>query len=413
MNANLLRNAQRMSKSYPTRSESMPPAVPEINLPPPVEPPLPPPVPAHIKEGLAPSSTIAGRGFPLQNQVPDDRNSNLYLGQYIHSREPSSASAQSPTIPTAVQSKPLPKVEPEAIPPPRQQSMEAGFHNLNTSSYISDASDYGDGFKVTPPSPPPPPREAARPPPIDTSIARQSMDVSMPPPMDAVEPYEPAPTGLGVQGLEEPSNRLSLVMRPVPIDDPSDTAEQRANRIRSFYKEYFDENRPDPVGYYDDGYYDDGYYGEYLDDGAIFDPETGQFVVAGAPYAQPVTRRAMTPPPRAPPRFRGPPRGHHTSGSMSQFSGPRGRSVMSARSAPKRRLPPPKALQSLPTPHKISADNMAINPIDFAPPVSFRERQNGRRPDSPLGASRPYSPSVRSHIPLASPYNELSPMPSP
>lgn len=56
---------------------------------------------------------------------------------------------------------------------------------------------------------------------------------------------------------------------------------------------------------------------------------------------------------------------------------------------------------------------MVFNPIDFAPPVSFRERQNGMRPDSPLGTPRPYSPSVRPHTPLASSFDDLAAMPSP
>jgi len=56
---------------------------------------------------------------------------------------------------------------------------------------------------------------------------------------------------------------------------------------------------------------------------------------------------------------------------------------------------------------------MTFNALDFAPPTSFRDRQAGRRPDSPLGVARPYSPAVSPHVPLASPFNELSAMPSP
>lgn len=87
---------------------------------------------------------------------------------------------------------------------------------------------------------------------------------------------------------------------------------------------------------------------------------------------------------------------------------------MSGRMGPPRRpLPPPSTLTSLPTPHKLTEDSMVFNPIDFAPPVSFRDRQNGMRPDSPLGSARPYSPSVRPHTPLAGSYDELPVMPSP
>jgi hypothetical protein len=154
----------------------------------------------------------------------------------------------------------------------------------------------------------------------------------------------------------------------------------------------------------------------------VFDPATGSFVVAQPqmPFAQPVTRRAMTPPPRAPPRFRSGsnPRGPHMSnGSMSssgRFMPPRNMSSMSGRlPGPRAPLPPPAPLSSLPTPSKLKEDSMVFNALDFAPPVSYRERQNGMRPDSPLGAPRPYSPSVRPHTPLVSAYDDLAVMPSP
>jgi hypothetical protein len=122
----------------------------------------------------------------------------------------------------------------------------------------------------------------------------------------------------------------------------------------------------------------------------------------------------MTPPPRAPPRFQGPPRGRASSSSAGRFMPPRGQSVMSGRSAGlKKPLPPPAPLASLPTPHKLKEDSMVFNPIDFAPPVSFRDRQAGRRPDSPLGVQRPYGPAVPSHTPLASAFDGLNAMPSP
>jgi hypothetical protein len=127
----------------------------------------------------------------------------------------------------------------------------------------------------------------------------------------------------------------------------------------------------------------------------------------------------MTPPPRAPPRFRSGsmPRGPHMSnGSMasSRYIPPRGMSSMSGRlPAPRKPLPPPSTLSSLPTPAKLTENSMVFDPIDFAPPVSFRERQNGMRPDSPLGSPRPYSPAVRPHTPLASSFDDLAVMPSP
>ena len=80
---------------------------------------------------------------------------------------------------------------------------------------------------------------------------------------------------------------------------------------------------------------------------------------------------------------------------------------------PKKRQPPPKPLQGLPTPHKLKDfDSVITNPIDFAPPSSFREYQNGSAPSSPTGL-RPYSPSVRAFSPLVSSNDDLSVMPSP
>jgi len=45
--------------------------------------------------------------------------------------------------------------------------------------------------------------------------------------------------------------------------------------------------------------------------------------------------------------------------------------------------------------------------------VSFRERQMGRRPDSPMGTQRPYSPAVKTFVPVASSFEDLSAIPSP
>lgn len=79
---------------------------------------------------------------------------------------------------------------------------------------------------------------------------------------------------------------------------------------------------------------------------------------------------------------------------------------------PKKRAPPPAPLKNLPTPHLLKDDTAIFNADDFAPPVSYRDRQAGRS-QSPVNASRPYSPAVSAHNPLVSAYSELSPMPSP
>jgi len=270
-----------------------------------------------------------------------------------------------------------------------------------------DASDYGDGFMITPPSPG---REN------NAELMRgqrYSMDVP---------PEEFAQAGLGAPGFDP--RRLSMGFRPLPPDAviESDDPEIRANRIRSFYKEYFDDSKPAPQGqYYED--YDENYLGDV----AYYDPASNNFVM---PYAEPVTRRAMTPPPRGP-RFQGPPRAMHGSMGAGSMRGPRGPqmyppgpypqgpkaySSASGRMGPpakKRQLPPPMALPTIPTPSKLKDDSFAImNAMDFAPPKTYRDRVAGRS-ESPLGERRPYSPMVPSFVPTVSAFDELAPMPSP
>jgi hypothetical protein len=180
------------------------------------------------------------------------------------------------------------------------------------------------------------------------------------------------------------------------------------------------------ANYYED--YDAGYMG----DATYYDAASNAFVM---PYAQPVTRRAMTPPPAG--RMRGPPgpgpRGPHgPHGSFSAmsnqsgprrpragsaFSGPRPGSSASAggpRMQPKKRGPPPAALTTLPTPSKLKDDSFAIlNAADFAPPETFRDQAAGRS-QSPLGERRPYhSPQVPVASPLVTAFDELGAMPSP
>ncbi|KAK2594857.1 hypothetical protein QQS21_007407 [Conoideocrella luteorostrata] len=239
------------------------------------------------------------------------------------------------------------------------------------------------------------------------------------------------------EGLDVPKQqmkRLSIGVRPLPPDEvmESEDPEYRANRIRSFYKEYFDDKEAPPpmpgTDYYED--YDSGYLG----DAAYYDAETNAFVM---PYAQPVTRRAMTPPPAG--RFRGGPggpgprsgsrggpRGPGSVGGMSLPGGPRRPRAGSAysprpgssasagmRGRPKKNLPPPTALHTLPTPSKLRDDSFAIfNATDFAPPDSFREQASGRS-QSPLGERRQYQPKLPVASPLVTAFDELSALPSP
>ncbi|KAF1921806.1 hypothetical protein BDU57DRAFT_436902 [Ampelomyces quisqualis] len=394
MNDGLLRNAQRMSTSHPMRGESLSPdgarlpdvKFPEQNIP------LSPLNPRFENEPVAISA----------HQLPDSTAAH--------------AASSPPDVPIIAVPAPAPAARershsPEQTPaepshPFRVQSQQAVvLENVNTTSMISTSSS-SDGFQVTPPSP----RESLN--------MTQGRDAPQP-----LRPQSPTLESLGVDEFGHGNNRLSI-MRPLPPDDPEENPAQRAERIRSFYKEYFDDSKPEPVGGHSYTDYYEDYGSEYHQDGALFDPKSRGFVAAqpNAPFAAPVTRRAMTPPPRAPPRFRSNnqtgPRGTHMSNSSSASSnyGPRIMSSMSGRlpaSGPRKPLPPPSALLSLPTPAKLSADAMVFNPLDFAPPVSFRDRQNGMRPDSPLGSPRPFSPAVRPHTPLASSFDDLPVMPSP
>ena len=258
-------------------------------------------------------------------------------------------------------------------------------------------SDYGDEFEDEPPSIP------------AINVGRHSLEA----PMTLSEEFNSG--GLQAPGLDFDPHRLSMGFRPLPLEDPTDNPEQRANRIRSFYKEYFDNSKPGPTP---QATYQEDYDQGYLADATVYDPTTSHFVGAQAPYAQPMARRAMTPPPRAPPRFHPPPR-HQSNMSGGRFinPGPRAFSSQSGwvgpanRRPPQRSMAPPAPLRILPTPHLLQEDSFAL-PIDFAPPTSYKDRQAGR-PESPLGGSRPYSPMLPAHLPLASSFDDLSAMPSP
>jgi len=428
MNRDLLRNAQRMSRSAPlTQLDSVMSGhkMPQIQAPEPSYGGLSRKVPLSNPGlgGLTPSSAAAAydsRDSYVSNG-PDMRKSHQYLGAFIHSREPSAdLLTKSPdraepqelptTVPPTLQQAEVQKSAPVTVNTlpvhptlPRLQSMEAPVHEESDQNFLDDESDYGDASKVTPPSPG---RTSELPP---VTAGRRSLEAPM-----AVS-KEFASGGLDAPALGFDVRRLSMGFRPLPPEDPTDNPEQRANRIRSFYKDYFDDSKPGPT--HQAGYQED-YGQEYLADGAIFDPATGQFTVGQVPYPQPMTRRAMTPPPRAPPRFQAPPR-HQSTMSNGRFMppGPRafsselGRSGPAGRGPPRKPMPPPAPLRVLPTPHLLQEDSFTL-PIDFAPPTSYKDRQAGR-PASPLGGTRPYSPMLPSHLPLASSFEDLSVMPSP
>ena len=311
--------------------------------------------------------------------------------------------------------------------PPRLQSLpqdKAALPEIpqitHDQNWLQD--DYGnDGFVVTPPSPT---QDAA----ALKRASRYSMDVP---------PEEYANAGLGAPGVDP--RRISMGFRPLPptLAVESDDPEVRANRIRSFYKEYFDDSKPAPAG---------EYYEDY-DDGAYYDPHADAYEAPiPQPYAQPMARRAFTPPPganrfmgQAPPRGSqgsgytnygpapgGPPRAFHGSmsnRSMNQYRGPPGfqepRPFSSAsnrrpNTAQKNRPIVPLAdLNTIPTPALLKDDSFAImNAADFVAPTSYKERAQGRS-QSPMGERRAYSPAVPVYKPLVSAFDELAVIPSP
>ncbi|BCR84942.1 uncharacterized protein ACHE_20400S [Aspergillus chevalieri] len=240
-----------------------------------------------------------------------------------------------------------------------------------------------------------------------------------PPPI----PEEPQSKNSGLDPRRD-TRRMTFGLRPLPPEDPTDNPEQRANRIRSFYKEYFEDSKTGrETTYYED--FGPEFYG-YPDDMAHDPSYDDYYGPPPAPFAEPVTRRAMTPPPRAPPPFQ--PGGRHMpSGSVSGFSGfssgfgdpgPRAMSSASNRMpmpgpprAPRRPAPPPAPLNILPTPHMLK-DDAIMGAIDFAPGNTFKDQREGRA-ETPLGGRRPFSPMTRAATPLASAFDELSVMPSP
>ncbi|OAA71251.1 hypothetical protein ISF_01802 [Cordyceps fumosorosea ARSEF 2679] len=220
--------------------------------------------------------------------------------------------------------------------------------------------------------------------------------------------------GLGVP--QTMTKRLSVGVVPLPPAEvtQSEDPEYRANRIRSFYKEYFEDYADAPPLPGQAEPHDD-YNAGYLGDAAYYDADSNAFVM---PYAQPVTRRAMTPPPggaRRGPTGPGRPRGPGSVGGMSL---PGGRGRMRAGShgqfsqPPKKRLPPPAALNTLPTPSKLRDDTALLNAMDFAPPELFKDQAAGRS-QSPLGERRPYKPGQAGASPLVTAFDELAALPSP
>lgn len=292
---------------------------------------------------------------------------------------------QTPTLPILTQ-----ETYNEKPTLPRLQSMEA---EIQTARPMSDQSDYGDMTHQNPTLPTLPQ--------ITLNEETEGHKTLAP---------APAATTADVEA-EIDFRRMTMGLRPLPPDDPSDNPEQRANRIRSFYKEYFDDSKPNPTEFQAD------YDQDYLMDGAMYDPETGQFHLAHqAPYAEGMQRRAMTPPPRfqsaapmAPMRAPGGPAGPPR--AMTSMSGRAPGGDVKPKGPPKKKAPPPAPLQVLPTPHMLKEEYESLS-IDFAPPTKIRDMAAGV-PQSPKGGLRPYSPITPVHNPVISTYSELAVIPSP
>lgn len=373
MNGGLLNGASPMPMSTPPPprkaslpSVSSPRSVPRVNI----------PLPAATRS--PPSGLPSNSRVRLQTSQNDEDDMEIQMEQ------------------------PVPQKAAKGLPPALQISQSSPQINIQfdraepSRPLSNDQSEYGEG------------------PQFRLSMASEQSEIE-----HSTQRQATSRKSLAPEAFED--RRLSVGFRPLPPEGTADeNAEERAMRIRSFYKEYFEDSSPAPPlptqsrapGRQDD------YYGEYHDDSvAVYDQETGRFMIPGAkPFAELPTRRAMTPPPRMPPRFGGPPpRGGSAASGRFMPPGPRSFSSASGRMGPggpppRKPIPPPAPLHFLPTPSMLKEDAFA-SPIMFAPPS--RVPVEGSESPSLRGGVRPYSPSVSPHVPLASAFDELSVLPNP
>lgn len=376
--AGLMANAERMSYSEPKRTESM-----------------------------SPQDSAAPREVSSQQLHSNNRSAPPAPKSSTDSSADSLTNAAKNGVPPRKQS--LPQSLPRPAPPsqmPLQQlprgraSSSAVPHGLHKSSTFEAAniapqsSVYGNDVPAAPAFP------------IVNEpdyFFQNGIPSSM---MSARRSSNDAAIPSGQQGAGSQKRESVMGLRPLPPNMPEDDPEIRANRIRSFYKEYFDDSRPNPAY----GQYEEDYDPRYMDSG-----NSGFATPPNKPFAAPVGRRAMTPPPRGA-AVAGGPYSRRKSTTSAERGESRGRSGLAPPmpQPPKKRAPPPRPLQGLPTPHKLKDfDSVISTPIDFAPPASFRDIQNGGVPDSPTGLSRPYSPTVRAFTPLATATDDLQVIPSP
>ncbi|KAF7714313.1 Uncharacterized protein PECH_008857 [Penicillium ucsense] len=407
-NSGLLRNAQSMSRTSPPRYDS-PPADQLPQRPPAAHHPNQSGPPSRVTSPTSDAGKAHDRAvspqepaFPRQNNINSMAELHFEVEPPIIQHTQATPQEEHPGYPLSDHGEPGPHGQAVTTMPTPRISFPASDITV---------SDYGDDRKP------------------DLTINVHAAEDHRPHMTDGQSPHldqspsdahQEAQRKLDVefdQNNRPDTRRLTLGVRPLPPEDPADNPEQRANRIRSFYKEYFDDSKRETTYYQDFGpeFYEDGGY--------IYDPSTGDYYDSTAPpalpYAEPVTRRAMTPPPRAPPRFQGQARHMATnSAGHNNYGGPGPRAFSSAsgrmpgaRGAPQRPPPAPTPLQMLPTPHMLKDDSIFMA-ADFAPAYGVRDRRDGR-PETPTGGMMPYSPTIRAHTPLASAFDDLSVMPSP
>jgi len=370
-NQRLVQNASRMSRTLPPNFQN-----------------------PHVQQSESVYSMPPARGQSLAQSGNQSDKWYPRDDKRYGSESPPEEYSQYPAAPQDLLSN-TPVMPPFPMPVQRtheQYQYDSEAHN----PYLNDY-DQTHGLQITVPSPT-----------HDRRLPKSPASSTLPPlPVVQEPPPVPRHDANGLQPMPQENRRVSAIMglRPLPPDDPTDNPEQRANRIRSFYKEYFDDSKPNPAGNYPQ--YDpqgDDYYADFLDDGAVYDPETGAFYTQPSQqYAEPIARRAMTPPPHgAASPFA---KGHRSAASTQSARRP---------VAPPKKIIPPKALKDLPTPHMLKNDDMLnFSPTDFAPPITYRDRQLGRTPGSPTGSARPYSPAFKAHSPLVRSFDDLAVMPSP
>ncbi|KAJ6264312.1 hypothetical protein Dda_0457 [Drechslerella dactyloides] len=466
LTADLLGHSGKMASTTPVRGASLPSnrnVIPELQVP---EPALD--VSRNTKNGNQPApgpglhaAQQDGRDSYIDGDSGDLRRSHLHLVPHIGFENASELDASKPNkstpagsvelsaqIETAPSEKESSRDQAPPKPAPHKPPMlklneESSFEGLNFGTSVAEAN-------------------SNKPSQVNNDDASLPQLVE-PQAQAQATPAQPQNRASTMGGLEvnygdrlEP-RRLSYGFRPLPpAAEPGEDAEERAMRIRSFYKEYFDDASQGAFDYYtqtaepsghDDhrggpangnqGYYEQdhsqGYnqeYGDYYQDNV--DPVYDQYyddmyAEQPRPFAEPPTRRAMTPPPRAPPRFhnnnlprpgsggssRGPPPPRSYSSQSNRYNGPPPRGTRAPSSLRKNAVPE-EPLLILPTPHLLKEDAFA-SPIGFAPAPRSRDFRAGTESEvgSVRGGMRPYSPTVRAHTPLASAFDELSSLPNP